>query len=95
MNKALKVLCINAAVIIGFSVLLFFSTTGGYNKANDFLIAFGLVCLGAALLALLVSIILFITGPAQRDIARGFLLSAGVFLLAGFAACSSVSLNFH
>lgn len=96
MNKAIKVLLINSAVILGFSLLLFLSVSGGsYNKMNDFLIGLGLICLGAAVIALLVSIILFITGPAQYDVAKGFLLSAGVFLLAGFAACSSTTVNFH
>lgn len=83
------------AVVFGFSVLAFFAMGGGSYRANDFLIILGLVCLAATVLTLLTSIILFITGPAQYDVAKGFLLSAGVLLLAGFAACSSTTINFH
>jgi len=96
MNKAIKVLLLNAAAVLGLSVLLFFSVSGGsYNQTNDFLIGLGLICLGAAVLDLVVAVILFITGPAQYDVAKGFLLSAGVLFLAGFAACSSTNINFH
>lgn len=94
MNKAIKVLLINVAVVFGLTLLLLLSI-GGSFKANDFLIGLGLICLGAAVLDLLVAVILFITGPAQYDVAKGFLLSAGVLFLAGFAACSSTTLNFH
>lgn len=95
MKKAIRVLLINSAVVFGFALLLFFSTMDSYNRMNDFLIVTGLVCLGAAVISLLVSVILFITGPAQYDVAKGFLLSAGIFFLAGFAACSSASISFH
>jgi len=94
MNKAIKVLLINLAAVFGFTLLLFL-VIGGSFKANDFLTGLGLICLGAAVLDLLVAVILFITGPAQYDVAKGFLLSAGVLFLAGFAACSSTTLNLH
>jgi hypothetical protein len=94
MNKAIKVLLINLAVALGITILLFV-TSGGNNNANDFLIGLGLICLAGTVLDLLVAVILFITGPAQYDIAKGFLLSAGVLFLSGFAACSSASINFH
>jgi hypothetical protein len=94
MNKAIKVLLINVAVAFGITVLLFL-TTGGSNNTNDFLIGLGLICLAGAILDILVAVILFITGSAQYDMAKGFLLSAGVLFLAGFAACSSASINFH
>lgn len=94
MKKEIKVLLINAAVVFGISILLFL-LSGGNNNANDFLIILGLLSLAAGILTILVSVILFITGPAQYDVARGFLLSAGVLFLAGFAACSSTTLNFH
>lgn len=94
MNKAIKVLLINVAVVLGFTLLLTLSG-GGVFRANDFLIGLGLICLAAAVLDLLVAVILFITGPNQYEVAKGFLLSTGVLFLAGFAACSSASINFH
>jgi hypothetical protein len=94
MNKAIKVLLINLAVAFGLTLLLFLSTGGGF-KANDFLIGLGLICLAGAVLDLVVAVILFITGPAQYNVAKGFLLSAGVLFLVGFAACSSTTINFH
>lgn len=94
MNKAIKVLLINVAVVLGFTLLMSLSFGGGF-RANDFLIGLGLTCLGAAVLDLLVAVILFITGPPQYEVARGFLLSAGVLFLAGFAACSSTTISFH
>jgi hypothetical protein len=94
MNKAIRVMLINLAAALVITVLLFI-TSGGSKNANDFLIGLGLVCLAGTLLDLLLALVLFITGPAQYDIAKGFLLSAGVLLLAGFAACSSASINLH
>jgi hypothetical protein len=94
MNKAIKVLLINVAVVFGLTLLLLLCT-GGSFKANDFLIGLGLMCLGAAVLDLVIAVILFITGPAQYNVAKGFLFSAGVLFLAGFAACSSTTINFH
>jgi hypothetical protein len=93
MNKAIKVLLINVAVVFALAVIMF--VTFGTTNPSDFLMELGLICLLGALMNLLVAVILFIIGPAQRDLAKGFLLSAGVLLLAGFAACSSTTLNFH
>jgi hypothetical protein len=93
MKKAIKVLLINLAVAFGLA-LLGFIAGNGYN-ANDFGTALGLICLAGAVLDLLLSIVLFITGPAQYEVAKGFLLSSGVLFLVGFAACSGVTLNFH
>lgn len=93
MNKAIKVLLINVAVVFALAVIMF--VTFGTANASDFLMELGLICLVGALLDLLAAVILFITGPAQYDVAKGFLLSAGVLFLAGFAACSSTTLNFH
>jgi hypothetical protein len=94
MNKAIKVLLINVAVVLGVTLMLFLASGGSY-KVNDFLTGLGLICLAASVLDLLLAVVLFITGPAQYDVAKGFLLSGGVLLLAGFAACSSTTLNFH
>lgn len=94
MNKAVKVMLINLGVAFGLSLLTLLPGGGTY-KANDFLIIFGLICLAGTVLDLLIAVVLFITGPAQHDVAKGFLLSAGVLLLAGFAACSSATISFH
>ncbi|MBL7702482.1 MAG: hypothetical protein JNM14_09540 [Ferruginibacter sp.] len=95
MNKAVKTALVILAVVFGFSVVAFLGLGGGNYRANDFLIVLGLASLIAGILALLISVILFITGPAQYDVAKGFLLSAGILFLAGFAACSSASINIH
>ena len=95
MNKAIKVLLINVAVIIGFTLLFFLmGGTSKYN-ANEFLTILGLLSLAAAVLDAIVAVILFITGPAQYDVAKGFLLSAGVLLLIGFASCSFTTFSVH
>ena len=93
MKTAYKIMLINIAAC----VLLAFSGTmsSGFSNSNDFLIELGLICLGAAVLDVIVAVILFITGPAQYDIAKGFLLSGGVLVLIGFASCSFTTLNFH
>ena len=92
MKTALKVMLINLAVCL---LLAFMGTIFSGFSSNDFLIILGLICLGAAVLDLIVSVILFITGPAQYNIAKGFLLSAGVLVLIGFASCSFTTINFH
>ena len=76
-------------------LLAFMGTISSGFNSNDFLIVLGLICLGAAVLDLIVSVILFITGPAQYNIAKGFLLSAGVLVLIGFASCSFTTFNIH
>jgi hypothetical protein len=91
MKKAIKVLLINLAIAFGFA---FISLLFG-NNSSDFLIVLGLVCLAGAVIDLLVAVVLFITGPLQYDVAKGFLLSSGVLFLVGFAACSGVTLNLH
>jgi hypothetical protein len=95
MNKAIKVLLINLAVAFGLTMLLFLGSGGASYKANDFLIGLGLISLAGTVLDLLLAVIFFISGPAQRDLGKGFLLSAGVLLLIGFAACGSATINFH
>jgi hypothetical protein len=93
MNKAVKIMFINVAAC-ALLALLGLMADGFYNS-NDFLILFGLICLAVAVLDLLVALILFFVGPAQYDVAKGFLLSSGVLLLTGFSACSFTSINFH
>ena len=93
MNKAIKVLLINLAAVFGITLLM--SLAFGSPNSSDFLIGLGLVSLAVACLDLLVSLILFIAGKANYEIAKGFLLSSAVLFVVGFAACSSTSLNFH
>ena len=93
MNKAIKVLLINLAAVFGITLLM--SLAFGSTNSSDFLIGLGLVSLAVACLDLLVSLILFIAGKANYEIAKGFLLSSAVLFVVGFAACSSTSLNFH
>ena len=93
MNKPIKVLLINLAAVFAIAVLI--SLAFGNSNSSDFLIGLGLVSLAVACLDLLVSLILFIAGKANYEIAKGFLLSSAVLFIIGFAACSSTSLNFH
>jgi hypothetical protein len=93
MNKAIKVLLINLAGVFGITLLM--SLSFGSINSSDFLIGLGLVSLGVACLDLFVSLILFIAGKANYEIAKGFLLSAAVLFIIGFAACSSTTINFH
>jgi hypothetical protein len=93
MNKTVKVLLINVAVVIAFVFLMM--ALFGYYDSNDFLIGFGLTSLAVAGLDLFVSLILFLSGKHNYEVARGFLLSAGVLLLVGFTACGFVSISFH
>jgi hypothetical protein len=94
MNKAVKIMLINLAVALVITLLMFI-TPGGFHQVNDFLIGLGLICLAGTVLDLLIAVVLFISGPAQYEIAKGFLLSAGILLLVGFAACSSATINLH
>ena len=93
MNKAIKVLLINLAIVLGITVIM--SLAFGSTDASDFLIGLGLVSLGIASLDLLISLILFTIGKDNLEAAKGFLLSSGVLFLLGFAACSFTTVNFN
>lgn len=93
MNKAIKVLLINVAAVLVITLLL--SLAFGSTNASDFLIGLGLTSLGVACLDLFVSLVLFLTGKENYEIAKGFLLSSGVLFVTGFAACSFTTINFH
>ena len=93
MNKAVKVLLINLAAVFGITLLM--SVAFGNTNSSDFLIGLGLVSLAVACLDLLVSVILFIAGKANYEIAKGFLLSSAVLFVMGFAACSFTTISFH
>ena len=93
MNKAIKVLLINLASVFGITLLM--SLAFGSTNSSDFLTGLGLISLGVAVLDLLVSVILFIVGKANYEIAKGFLLSCAVLFVMGFAACSFTTISFH
>jgi hypothetical protein len=93
MNKAIKVLLINLAGVFAITILM--SLAFGSTNSSDFLIGLGLVSLGIGCLDLLVSLILFIAGKPNYDVAKGFLLSGAVLLVTGFTACSFTNINLH
>ena len=93
MNKPIKVLLINLAAV--FAITLLMSLSFGSTNSSDFLIGLGLVSLGVACLDLLISLVLFLAGKENYELGKGFLLSSGVLFLVGFAACSTMTLNFH
>jgi hypothetical protein len=89
-----KIVFINLGVAVGISLLMLLGFGGGF-KADEFLIALGLVSLGGAAIDLLVGFILLVTG--NKESGKGFMLSAGVLLLIGFASCGVGinSMSFH
>ncbi len=93
MNKAIKVLLINLAAVFGIALLM--ALAFGSSKSSDFLTGLGLVSLAVACLDLLASLILFIAGKANYEIAKGFLLSSAVLFVMGFTACSFTNINLH
>jgi uncharacterized membrane protein YozB (DUF420 family) len=94
MKLPFKILFINLSVAVGISILLLIGLSGNF-KLDEFFIALGLVALGGAAIDLLIGIILLATG--NKESGKGFMLSAGVLLLIGFASCGIglQSLNFH
>ena len=94
MKKITKIVLINVAVVILIALLTALSE--GSNPYTNFLMWFGLCCLGIGLLDLFVALILFLTGKQNYEAGKGFLLSAGILLLLGFVVCGGAgSVNFH
>jgi hypothetical protein len=93
MNTVMKVLLTNVAAAFGFTLLMMFFF--GFYDLNDFFMEFGLVCLGVAGLDLLTALILFISGEHNHQVAKGFLLSAGVLFLLGFTSCGFTNLKLN
>jgi hypothetical protein len=58
------------------------------SNYNDFIPVLGLVSLFGSVIDMLIALVLFLFG--LKVWAQGFLLSAGVLLLLGFALCSLV-----
>jgi len=90
-----KVLLANAALSV--LIALIFGLSQQSVNVNDFVVMFGLSCMGVAVVDLFISIILFLAGKENYEWGRGFLLSCGLLLLVGFALCTSAfqGLNYH
>jgi hypothetical protein len=91
MNKAIKVLLINLGVVLGISVLM--SLVFRSPDLSDFLFGLWLVSLAVACLDLLISLILFLTGKANYEIAKGFLLSSVILFVTGFTASNFTTIR--
>jgi hypothetical protein len=87
MNLTIKILLfsLGASLVLG----LLFAFAGGEPAGSGYVYWFAItaICIGA--LELLLSVILFLTGPGNYEWAKGLLLSCGVLLLIGFAICGS------
>jgi hypothetical protein len=94
MKLPFKILFINLAIALGISILLLLGLSGNF-KLDEFFIALGLVALAGGIIDLLIGFILLVTG--NKESGKGFMLSAGVLLLIGFASCGvgMSNLNFH
>jgi ABC-type Fe3+-siderophore transport system permease subunit len=80
---------------LSFVIALLYKLSQAENGIDTFFVIFGITCLGVAGCDLFISIILFIAGKENREWAQGFLLSCGVLLLIGFAACTTAFQNMH
>jgi uncharacterized membrane protein YozB (DUF420 family) len=94
MKLPFKILFINLGIAVFISVLILIGLSGNF-KVDEFFIALGLVALAGAVIDLIIGIILLATG--NKESGKGFMLSAGVLLLIGFASCGMgmSNLNFH
>ena len=93
MKIVYKVLLAN----IGLSIIaaLIFLISQGVHDNDSFAIIFGLACIAIALCDLFICVILFTARNGHREWAQGFLLSCGVLVLIGFAACSTALNSLH
>ncbi|MFN8242800.1 MAG: hypothetical protein U0X40_01995 [Ferruginibacter sp.] len=88
MNTPFRIVAINGALAVALALLFSFGNNGHF-ASGDFMILLGICCLGIAVLDILIAIVLFLTGQENYAAGRGFLLSGGILLLAGFAVCSA------
>jgi hypothetical protein len=93
MKITYKILLANIG--LSFAIALFYTLSQGGNEKGASILIFGLTCLSVALCDLFISVILFIAGKESQAWAQGFLLSCGVLLLIGFAACSGALNSMH
>ncbi len=89
MKLSSKVLFTGIAIALAIALIL--SLSGGNMAGGEFVLWFGLSCLGISALSLLISLILFALGRNNRELAQGFLLTCGALLLIGFAVCGGAA----
>jgi hypothetical protein len=89
MNHLLKYSLINFGLTLLFAIAMT-SSDGNYNY---FASNFGFSCFLYAPVCILIGIVLFII--RRKHAGQGFLLSAGVLMLIGFAVCSNTSSAMH
>lgn len=87
MKTVYKICFINVGLALLLTVLFAISFQG--NKLREFIGIFGLVSFFGGVVDLLVGIVLLLF--RKKEYGQGFLLSAGVLLLLGFALCSTVA----
>lgn len=85
MKQATKIVLINAAIAVVIALMSFMSES--HVQSSEFFAWLGLSCLGIGLLDLVIAVILFIAGPSNYNMGKGFLLSSGILILTGFAVC--------
>ena len=82
-----KILLYSSIAVIFISVFVSMSMGGGADAFGEsFAASFGIISMIGGAIYLFIGIILLIAG--SKDLAQGFLLSGGIFLLIGFATCS-------
>ena len=87
MKLTFKIVLVNFLIVLLITALV---TFGNNDYApQSLLIAFGLFSLCGTGISFLIAIVLFLTGPKNKEWAMGFLLSSGLLLLAGLLTCGS------
>lgn len=91
MKLSYKIVLINIAIAIAFTILLVLADSGDFSGAGETAFAFGLVCLGVGLLDLFVGFIFLLAGaPEWRN---GFLLSGAALLLLSGISCGGGTIH--
>ena len=85
-------------ILVSFGIVLLLGSLAGLSsgsgKSGDFLMVLGMVGFFAGLLQLIVG--LFLLAKTDKRYAQGFLMSAGLLILIGFATCTAnFSMNMH
>ena len=84
-------------ILISFGIVLVLGALAGAASGasnGDFFMAMGIVGFFAGLLQLVVG--LFLLAKTDKRYAQGFLISAGILIVVGFATCTAnFSMNMH
>jgi hypothetical protein len=85
-------------VLISFGIVLLLSlfiiAAGGASNTSDYFMGLGMLGFFAGLLQLVVG--LFLLVKTDKRYAQGFLISAGLLIVIGFATCTAnFTANFH